>query len=256
MFFIYTLQSTYGQHADTLRASALRIAIVAALLTVIQHVLGPARLAASFSGVFDGSLQDFYLHSDAGIAHGVRLTGMLVIIVGLALRNQLIAMVGGFLACLSFVMMGHTVTHSPRWILALLVAVHVSVVAFWFGSLRPLRRFADVSPTEYALLLDQFSRIAGRAVPIIFVAGLGLSVLLLESFSKLATPYGFMIIGKISGFALLIAMASFNRWRLLPGIRQGDMRAIATFRNIAVIEWLVIVAIIIATVLMTTLFSP
>ena len=250
------IQANNEENTESLRISTLRLAIAAALLTVIQHVVGPARLAASFTGILDGSLQNFYLQSDAGIAHGMSLVGMLAIITGLIIRNRTIAIAGAVFACLSFAMVGHTVTHSPRWLLAPLLAMHIAIVAFWFGSLRPLRRFSGDSHTEYAALLDRFSRIASRAVPVIFVAGLGLSILLLGSLTKLVTPYGFMILGKISGFALLLSLAIYNRYRLSPGIHAGDARAVTIFRRVATAEWIVIAIITIATVTMTSLVSP
>jgi putative copper export protein len=122
--------------------------------------------------------------------------------------------------------------------------------------LRPLRRIVAESNTSGAAWLEQFSRIATRLVPMIFVAGLTLAIVLLDSFAALATPYGWMILGKVSGFALLLGLASFNRWRLLPQIRSGQAAAGQAFRSIAAIEWFIIMTLIITTVSVTSLFSP
>ena len=65
-----------------------------------------------------------------------------------------------------------------------------------------------------------------------------------------------MILTKYSGFGLLIAMASINRWRLLPRIRAGNESAIALFQRIAGAEWRIMVALIFVTVTVTSLFSP
>lgn len=244
------------KYAESLHNSALRLAIAAVLLTALQHLLGPARLAASFSGITDASLQSFFLQSDAGVAHSIRICGLLIIVAGVVMKSRAFAVTGAVIACLSFILMGHSTTYSPRWLLAPLLMLHVTIISFWFGSLRPLRRPVDEDHTVMAERLDHFSRIASRVVPAVVVAGLGLTLVLLESLADLTTPYGIMIIAKISGFTLLLALACLNRWRLLPGIRTGQTAAATSFRNIAAAEWLIIALLIITTVVVTSLFSP
>lgn len=256
VFFVHGLQLNNGKHAESIARGALILAVAAALLTIFQHVVAPARLAASFAGIFDSSLQDFYLRSDAGVAHGIRTGGMLALIIGLTTKSRWLAICGAVIACLSFTAMGHTITHSPRWVLFLLLSLHILLVAFWFGSLRPLRRTVDDDYVIAAECLEGFSQIASRIVPFILVAGIGLAVLMLGSFERLITPYGFLIIAKTTGFAFLIGLACFNRWRLLPQIRSGQSSAIAAFQRIARTEWLIIVLMIVATVSVTSLFSP
>lgn len=256
VFFLHGLRSHNDAEVEELRRSALRLAMAAALLVVLQHLVAPARLAANFSGIFDNSLQDFYLNSNAGIAHGIRLAGMLVIVVGVASRSRWLALAGAVLACLSFAAMGHTTTYSPTWLPRSLLFVHVTIVAFWFGSLRSLRGMSGSNHIAIAARLDEFSRVASRAVPFIFVAGLGLAIVFLDSFADLVTSYGLMIVGKVGGFAVLIGLASLNRWRLVPGIRAGRSAAVLAFRNSVATEWAIIVLVIVSTVVMTSLFSP
>jgi putative copper export protein len=55
---------------------------------------------------------------------------------------------------------------------------------------------------------------------------------------------------------VLLGLASFNRWRLLPQIRSGQATASQAFRTITAVEWLIIVTLIITTVSVTSLFSP
>ena len=135
--FIHAFPDVDEKLSQRIRRSASTLAGFAALLTIAQHLLAPARMAASFDGVLDSSLQTIYLFSDAGIAHGMRLAGILIVMLGLALRRGWLLLTGAVLACLSFAAMGHVVTHSPRWLLAGLLVLHVVIIAFWFGSLRP-----------------------------------------------------------------------------------------------------------------------
>jgi putative copper export protein len=254
--FLRVMKIDSGKLGDALRRSALVLAIAGALLTLLQHVLAPARLAASFSGIVDISLQEYYLRSDAGIADAIRLSGMAAIALGITTRNRWLTLAGVLGACLSFAAMGHTASHSPRWLLASLLVLHVALIAFWFGSLRPLRRMVAADNKDATVRLEQFSGIATRFVPLIFIAGLGLAIALLDSFAALTTPYGLMIVAKVTGFTVLLGLASFNRWRLLPQIRSGQATASQAFRSIAAVEWFIIVTLIITTVSVTSLFSP
>ena len=62
--------------------------------------------------------------------------------------------------------------------------------------------------------------------------------------------------GPPSAVLLDIQLTDGSGLDLLPKIRSGHARAIATFRTIAAVEWIIIVAIVIGTVTMTSLFSP
>ena len=248
----------YGLRFDVgaIRRQGMWIAAAGALLAATQLLVEPVRLAGSFDGIFDPALTQFYLGSDAGTAGIVRIVGTLAVLFGFRSRQPWLALTGAALTCLSFTFMGHTVTRGERFLVAPLLLTHIVIISFWFGSLRALRRTDDAGHSDIADVLERFSRIASIAVPILLAAGLGLAVSLLPSFAALFTPYGLMIIAKMSGFAVLITMASINRWRLLPRILAGDGSAIAVFQRIAGAEWLIMVALIFVTVTVTSLFSP
>jgi putative copper export protein len=239
-----------------IRRQGMWIAATGALLAAAQLFIEPARLAGSFDGIFDPALTQFYLGSDAGTAGIVRIIGMLAVLFGFRSRHSWLAIAGAALTCLSFTFMGHTVTRGERFLVAPLLLTHIVIIAFWFGSLRALRRTNDFGHADIAGVLERFSRVASIAVPILFAAGLGLAISLLSSLAALFTPYGLMILTKYSGFGVLIAMASINRWRLLPRIRAGDATAVIAFQRIAGAEWLIMVALIFVTVTVTSLFSP
>ncbi len=90
---------------------------------------------------------------------------------------------------LGFTLMGHTVSHSPRWLLMTLLLAHLLVVAFWFGALVPLRLAASYeTPRTAGAAIEAFSTAATWIVPALFVAGLALAAVLLGSFSRIANP--------------------------------------------------------------------
>jgi putative copper resistance protein D len=83
-----------------------------------------------------------------------------------------------------------------------------------------------------------------------------MSVVLLEEFSNLWSPYGVALLAKVAGFGLLMGLATLNKWRLGPAIAAGNAASLATFRRSVVAEWCLIAGVLTITATMTLLFSP
>jgi putative copper export protein len=65
-----------------------------------------------------------------------------------------------------------------------------------------------------------------------------------------------LLIAKIVGFALLMALAAANRWRLGPALAEGTMRSAQRFRQSVAAEYVLIATILTITAIMTSFFSP
>jgi putative copper export protein len=238
-----------------------RIAAVAALcLAVLHQVLTPARMAGSLEGTFDPSLSTLLLESDTGTAHIVRIVGLAVLFLSLDRRTRLntIAMRAALvLTIASFALMGHTVIHPLRWLLAPLLLVHVAVVAFWFGALWPLHEVAAREPAERGgAAIAEYTRLATRLVPLVLICGALLAFVLIRSVAELATAYGALVLGKTAAFGGLMYLAALNRRRYGPGVAAAATGAARAFQRTAVAEWSVLAAVLVATALMTELTAP
>ena len=267
--------------------SLARIAAVAAFFVVAGHYfLEAARMAGDLSGVFDGKLQAMAWNSSTGGAFSVRELGLLLIVAGmqntsvrmtaehffksstamspgfwlkrLSSRGFTIAGVGGaVLVAASFTLTGHTSTSYWRWLLAPLLLAHLLIVAFWFGSLGPLYLVTLREPRERAArVVGLFSAAAFWLVPLILIAGVAMVVLLLPSVAALWQPYGWLVLAKGCLFAVLLALAAFNKWRFGPALGNGDLSAGRVFRQMVIAEYVLIVAVLSVTAVMTTFFSP
>jgi putative copper export protein len=78
-------------------------------------------------------------------------------------------------------------------------------------------------------------------------------LVLIPGLAVFAQPYGWLLLLKIAGFALLMALASANRWRLGPAVARG---ATLAFKRSLAAEYGLIVAVLAATATMTSLYSP
>jgi putative copper export protein len=246
--------------AGAVRRLARITALVGIVAALAYQLVEPARLAGAFAGVLDGSLQSMLLGSSAGTALAVRLLGLFMIAFGARRSDHfrtVPGIVGGTLVTVSFAFMGHTTTHDPHWLLAVLLVIHLLVVAFWFGALLPLYLMASHEPIGLnAMLIERFSSAAVWLVPAIFGAGLAMAVLLLPNLASLVKPYGILLLAKVTGFTALMALAALNKWRLAVSIRAGHERGLRLFRRSVLGEWGLIVAVLSVTAVMTGLFSP
>jgi putative copper export protein len=217
-------------------------------------------MAGSFGSTFDPALEALLLQSSSGPANIARVVGLALLVLTLdraTKLNTIGAGIGSALAIASFTLGGHTAIHPLWFVLAPLQLVHLAAAAFWFGALWPLFAAAGEGPPQRAgLLLDQFTRLAIRSVPLVLVAGVGMSVVFLRSVSELATPYGAMLIAKTVGFGVCIALAGLNKGRFAPGVGAGDERATRSFRRTVASEWALIVVILVTTAVMTSLYAP
>jgi putative copper export protein len=233
-------------------------AALGATLLLAHLGLDAARLSGDFEGLWDRDLQRLAWSSRSGISQLVQVLGLFIVLASLRKPTHdraAWASVGGVIAVGGFLITGHTSTHALRLLLAPLLALHLLVVAFWFGSLLPLALIIRLeSRATAAAVLMRFSVIAGWLVPLIVVAGLTMAWLLAGSLNVLGKPYGELLIAKLAGFALLMLLAAYNRWRLTPAFVAA--RSDTSLRRSLAAEYVLIVAVLSVTAVLTAFYSP
>jgi putative copper export protein len=127
-------------------------------------------------------------------------------------------------------------------------------VAFWLGALWPLYLVAkQEQPAVTVRMIDSFSLAAAWVVPLILLAGVGLTAVLVPSLAVFWQPYGQLLLVKVSLFAVLMAMAAVNKWRFGPACAEGNT---AAFERTVVIEYVLICVVLAVTAALTTFYSP
>jgi putative copper export protein len=261
VLFLRSFERELGAGMHLRCRNLARLAAVVALTAAVLHfVLTPARMAGDFGSTFDPSLGGLLLGSNSGTAHIVRVVGLALLLLSLdraSRLNDAVALLGAALALASFALMGHTVIHPQRWLLAVLLLAHLGVGAWWFGALLPLRWApGGDAPEQVGALVQRFSALAVKFVPAILVCGVLMIFVLVRSLAELATGYGVLLLAKAGLFAVLMGLATLNKWRFGPRLGSGDVAAVAGFRRTVAIEWLLIVVLLIGTAVGTSLYSP
>lgn len=111
--------------------------------------------------------------------------------------------------------------------------------------------------------LARFSGIGGIIVAAIVVSG-AINLVAIVGVDGLSTtfgtPYGQLLVLKLTLFGVMLALAGFNRWRLVPTLEMalgGDRQAIAQHRlRLAILVETVAAVLILAIVAILGTLSP
>jgi copper resistance protein D len=113
---------------------------------------------------------------------------------------------------------------------------HLTAAGLWLGGLLPLgillRRAVRADGTPYVPLaraaLPHFSQIGYVAVALLALTGTVNSVMLVGSFPAMVeTPYGRLLLVKITLFLAMIGLAFVNRFRLLPRLKDAALAPVS-----------------------------
>jgi len=258
--FLVLFSGSVNISETSIRKLGLMAAIGGVILTGAHYLVEPARMLGLMPGVFDTSLHMMLLGTNVAVAAVVRIVGLVLLLLGMKAgshRGDEVSLMGAMLVLVSFSLVGHTSTHDLRWVLITLLLGHMMIVALWFGSLLPLWLISkQESITVSSVIIGQFSSLAAWTVPLLFLAGLGMAIVLVGNWANLWTAYGISILLKIALFVLLMGLAALNKWRLVPAIAAGSVDSLTTFRRSIVAEWCLMVCVLVVTAVMTGLFSP
>jgi copper resistance protein D len=269
--FVFVLQAAgaaifvalFNKHIDATADFIHKLTLLASLLGVVfvmmHQTLIAARMTGEFNGVMDLSMQRLAWLSSDGASHAMQVFGLLLVAVETRHRTKfgLLSMIGVLCIASAFTLIGHTSVHPLHYILAVLLVIHLFIVAFWFGALLPLWMVTKREPMSAAtVVLNRFSSIATYSVPLIAVAGIVMTVLIAGGIPSLAEPYGALIFAKAAGFTMLMGLAALNKWRLVPTFANNLMQSQKALRRSIAAEFTLIIVVLSVTAVMTTFFSP
>jgi putative copper export protein len=236
----------------------LRIMRLGAGLTLGACLAGTLVLILRLGGQFDEPTLSAVFRTNSGAAIVLQVAGSVLLLIPFAedAYTRVTRVSNAVLAASSFAFSGHAASSGA--VDGLVAFLHVSVAAWWLGSLWLLRyectrgAFSDVTD-----VLQRFSRIATLAVGALAIAGV-LLIMILVDFSRdpWLTPYGRMLAVKLGIAAIVFALAAHNRYRLTPRVLAGDTAATASLRKTIAVEFALIGAILIVTAFLTTYLSP
>ncbi|MFV2009761.1 MULTISPECIES: copper resistance protein CopC [unclassified Micromonospora] len=181
--------------------------------------------------------------SDLGLAAALTAVGVLAVLVGARLASGgagaarrpagVAVFAGAGLALGALALVGHTRSFGPVWLTLGSDLLHLVTAAVWLGGILGLvhllsRRFDTTSAVQRAGVVAAFSQTAAFLVALLAVAGVLLGWRIVGSWSALfGTTYGLVLLGKVAAVGVLVGIAGWNRYRLVPRTRRPDAEAAA-----------------------------
>ena len=238
------------------RGLAMTFAVLGIVAAILAFSLRGANLTGDVSGLTDPEMLKLLWTTPVGTALLLRLVGLGLLIAGLFMGRvgTWVSVLGGVIAIWSFDQVGH-VSGLETTLLDLALMLHLLAVALWIGVLTPLKRLASSSST-YASAADvghRFGVVASATVPVLIIVGGYMGYALVGSLDALiGTGYGQALIIKVLLVGLLLGLAAANKIRFIPALRVGDSAAANHLSKSISVEWLVILAVLGTTAVLTT----
>lgn len=245
-----------GANRLGIRRIVIGLSILSVLAGAAQIMMSAASMSGESTGMWDAPLLRMIWEAGAGRANVIRAAGLLLsALVIWSDRPPWVAIFGAAMAATSFAWTGHARALNPDGLPLLLLGVHLLGVAFWLGALAPLlivARRADLP--GIAAAAARFGAVAVFVVGGLIAAGVSLLWMLLGHVAALWTSaYGRYVMLKLVFVAGLLCLAAFNKLRLTPRLRAGDVRAARSLRTSIRLELLVGILILTVTAALTTL---
>jgi putative copper resistance protein D len=251
-----TVIATLMFRLDRTRGLAVAFAVLGLVATILAFSLRGANLTGGVSGMTDPEMLGLLWTTPVGTALLLRLVGLGLLIAGLFLGRFgiWVSVLGGIIAIWSFDHVGH-VSGREIALLDIALTLHLLAVSLWIGVLTPLKRLASSSAT-YAAVADvghRFGVVAMITVPALIIAGGYMGYELVGSLEALiTTEYGQALIIKVLLVGLLLGLAAANKLRFIPAVRAGNPAAATHLSKSISVEWLVILAVLGTTAVLTT----
>lgn len=251
-----TVMATLMFRLERTRGLAMTFAVLGIVAAILAFSLRGANLTGDVSGLTDPEMLKLLWTTPVGTALLLRLVGLSLLIAGLLMGRvgTWVSVLGGVIAIWSFDQVGH-VSGLETTFLDLALMLHLLAVALWIGVLTPLKRLASSSST-YASAADvghRFGVVASATVPVLIIVGGYMGYQLVGSFTALAdTSYGQAMIIKVLLVCLLLGLAAANKLRFIPALRTGDPAVANHLSKSISVEWIVILAVLGMTAVLTT----
>ncbi|MDC1380821.1 CopD family protein [Octadecabacter sp.] len=241
---------------DRTRGLAVAFAVLGLMATILAFSLRGTNLTGDISGMIDPEMLGLLWTTPVGTALLLRLLGLGLLIAGLFMGRvgTWVSVLGGVIAIWSFDHVGH-VSSRDTILLDIALTLHLLAVALWIGVLTPLKRLASSSATygSAAEVGHRFGVVATVTVPLLIIAGGFMGYELVGSLDALiGTGYGQALIIKVLLVGLLLGLAATNKLRFIPALRAGDSAAANHLSKSISVEWLVILAMLGTTAVLTT----
>jgi putative copper export protein len=214
-------------------------------------------LILRLGGEFDRATLTAVFASSSGAALFLQMTGAALLLMSASDDEAVLVRLSyALLPMLGFAFSGHAAGIGP--VEGAVAVVHVSLVAWWVGSLYCLRHgCARWQFDRLVAVITRFSSLAFVLTGGLVIAGLALVIILVDfTNDPWLLPYGQILAAKLCIVGVVLGLAGYNRRRLTPRLLAGDVGAVKTLLQTTSVELALIAAVLAVTAVLTTYASP
>jgi putative copper resistance protein D len=253
---VHRVNAATDRHARRLAAAVAVTGIALAAATLSADAL--FLTGGDWAAAFDPLMLSVVLETPIGTAQLTRAGG-LALVAAAAIDRRLgpLGAAGALIVAASFALVGHSL-REPRELLGPLVALHVTVAAYWIGAFAPLAHAARTAlPADAGRLAEAFGRVAIWTVGVLAAAGVALGLAFGgDPLSALQSEWGRALAVKLMLIGGLLTLAALNKMRLSPRLAAGDPAAAAGLRRSIAAEAVLASLVVMATAVMTATGAP
>jgi len=250
-------------------AALRRAVLVSALVGVVGSFAWLSLEVSDISGRGAGGLTDstsidIVMRNGAYASAALRSLGLAFIAYAATARWRAVTMgplvaFGALMACAWCMLTGHPATHGPSGLVHAMTFLHMGAGAVWFGGLialamvmRHRRREGDLGGG--AAVVASFSRLMAWTIAALLAGGTVIGWAFVGSFGRLtSTSYGLVLLAKVSLVITVLAVAGFNRRRLVPAVDAGEARGWRMLGRSVALEQLALIAVLGLTAILVNL---
>ena len=214
-------------------------------------------LIERLGGELDRATLTAVFGSSSGAALFLQMVGAALLLVSSSDDEAVLVRLSyALLPMLGFAFSGHAAGIGP--VEGAVAVVHVSLVAWWVGSLYCLRHgCARWQFDRLVAVITRFSSLAFILTGGLVIAGLVLVMILVDfNDDPWLSPYGQILGAKLCIVGVVLGLAGYNRRRLTPRLLAGDSTAVRTLHRTMNVELALIAAVLVVTAILTTYTSP
>ncbi len=244
------------------RARVMRSATVAGLVALVFSVLRLGLANVQLGGIdalFDEATLSWTWPA-LGLGSMAVTAGATSLALGWLLQSRIASGVGAVALAVSFGLTGHTQALESPGLAPWAVAAHVLIAAFWLAgpiTLWPTRNLEDGMLTAR---VTRFSNFAVATVPLLFLLGLWLALLLTGGWTSLLTSvYGQLLLAKLGVASFALALGAYNKSIVTAQLRtapEAGRRALKLTLRLDALLFLIALSAIAAATSLTGPPSP
>lgn len=265
----------FGRHAPAIGGRVIGwLAVLGVVITIAQFAATSLAMSGYDLAVLDREMLAFMaFETPMGISHIVRAValGLLAALQLAGRASRPVATALALVALGSLAWTGHAGASEAAlgWAHRSSDIVHLVAGALWIAALAMLVRLLLLdlatpgAATTALAALARFSGIGGIIVAAIVVSG-AINLVVIVGVAGLSTTfetsYGQLLVLKLILFGVMLGLAGFNRWRLVPTLETasgGDRQAMAQHRlRLAILVETAAAVLILAVVAVLGTLSP